>query len=126
MQSGVCSVDERGDIRQRVLDDAARLPGHRGLSRDADQHQRIHPVPLHSQAAGNATRPVLSARASLHAGRGHEQRTSGTLALQAVQCRDVVSVSTSRSRDGLETVFGKQVHGKTSKVGKNVHGNIVH
>ena len=75
----VRSADERGDIRQRVVDDAASLPGHRGLPRDADQHQGVHPVPLHPQTAGDAPRPVLSAHPSLHARRRHEQCTPRVL-----------------------------------------------
>jgi len=71
-----CSTNERGDIRQRVVDDATRLPGHRGLPRDAHQHPRVHPVPLHPQTAGDTAHPVLSTHARLHSRRRHEQRTS--------------------------------------------------
>jgi len=71
-----CSADERGDIRQRVVDDAAGLPGYRGLPRDAYQHPRVHPVPLHPQAARYSTGPVLSTHSSLHARSWYEQCTS--------------------------------------------------
>ena len=55
LDAGVaCSADERGDIRQRVVNNAARLPGHRGLSRDAHQHPRVHPLQLGTCDASNS------------------------------------------------------------------------
>ena len=75
---GRCSADERGDIRQRVVDHASPVPRHPGVPREADEHSRVHQVPLHPEAARQPADRVVPALALFHAGRRHELGQSAT------------------------------------------------